>query len=580
MSLSDSFSRRGTRLKNRYYARRAQAQEAAKGFVYQPEPRTIGSFARGRQLVAGNLLFAGYLVESQDTGLWEVESPDAAFDSERHGFAWLDDLAAVGDGAARAKAQKWVWGWIKAHGRGGGLGWSADLTGRRVIRWVNHALFLLSGKGREDTEAFYRSLSAQTWYLAQRWRSARPGLPRFEALAGLIYAGLALQGREELADPAVKALAEECGSQIDAQGGLPTRNPEELLSVFTLLTWAAAALHEAGRGVPEAHSKAIERIAPTLRTLRHSDGSLARFHGGGRGLEGWLDHALAASHVAEAQADGLAMGYARLSARRTSVIIDASAPPRGAASGNAHASTLAFELTSGRRPLIVNCGSGETFGLEWRRAGRATPSHSTLCIEGHSSARLAQPQRGTGFEALIEAPVQVPFDRSETPEIFRFQGGHDGYSRQFGLTHARTLDLSYDGRSLMGEDMLLAMDPAATKRFERTQAAFSLKGVGFDIRLHLHPDVDAALDLGGAAVSMALKSGEIWVFRHDGLCELKLEPSVYLEKTRLKPRAAQQIVLSGRATEHKTRIRWTLSKAQETADAVRDLNRDDPEIFD
>ncbi len=580
MSFFDRLAVRGAQVKNRYYAYRAQREEAAKGFVYQPEPRTIGSFARGRQLVAGNLLFAGYLVESQDTGLWEVESPETTFDAERHGFAWLDDLAAVGDSAARAKAQKWVWGWIEAHGQGGGLGWSADLTGRRVIRWVNHALFLLSGKSREETEIFYKSLSAQTWFLSRRWQSARPGLPRFEALTGLIYAGLALQGREELADPAIKALAEECEAQIDNQGGLPTRNPEELLSVFTLLTWAAAALHESGRSVPPAHTAAIERIAPTLRTLRHSDGSLARFHGGGRGLEGWLDHALAASHVAASQTDGLAMGYARLSARRTSVVIDASPPPRGPASGNGHASTLAFELTSGRRPLIVNCGSGETFGLEWRRAGRATPSHSTLCIEGHSSARLSQPQRGTGFEAMIEAPVQVPFDRTETPDCARFQGGHDGYSSQFGLTHARTLDLSYDGRSLSGEDMLLAMDPAATRRFDRAMAAFSQEGVGFDIRLHLHPDVDAALDLGGAAVSMALKSGEIWVFRHDGLCELKLEPSVYLEKTRLKPRAAQQIVLSARASEHKTRIRWTLSKAKETADAVRDLNRDDPEIFD
>jgi hypothetical protein len=73
---------------------------------------------------------------------------------------------------------------------------------------------------------------------------------------------------------------------------------------------------------------------------------------------------------------------------------------------------------------------------------------------------------------------------------------------------------------------------------------------------------------------MALKSGEIWVFRHDGISSLSLQPSVYLEKGRLKPRAAQQIVLSGRAMDYATRVRWTLSKAQETAIAVRDLNRD------
>lgn len=580
MSRYDRMARRGTRLLNRYYARRSRRQPGATEFVSQPEPRTIGSFARGRQLVAGNLLFAGYLVESPTTALWDVAAPDVAFDAERHGFAWLDDLAAVGDFKAREKAQLWVWGWIDAYGTGKGPGWSPDLTGRRVIRWINHALFLLSGRTSVQSQAFFQALSRQTWFLSKRWQGASPGLPRFEALTGLIYAGLALKGHEDQVDPALKALAEECASQIDEQGGLPTRNPEELLEVFTLLTWASAALVDAGRGVPAAQTQAIERIAPTLRTLRHSDGGLARFHGGGRGLEGRLDHALAASHVTSRHADGLAMGYARLSARRTSVIIDASVPPKGHASWNGHASTLAFELTSGRRPLIVNCGSGETFGVEWRRAGRASPSHSTLCIEGHSSARLSSPERGSGHEIMVEAPDTVPLEVSDLEDGYRFQGGHNGYERLFGLTHARTLELAVDGRGLAGEDMLLAIDTRNKRRFDKAMDAQSLGGVGFDIRLHLHPDVDAALDLGGAAVSMALKSGEIWVFRHDGTCELKLEPSVYLEKTRLKPRAAKQIVLSGRAMNYATRIRWTLSKAQETAVAVRDLNRDDPALID
>ncbi len=55
--------------------------------------------------------------------------------------------------------------------------------------------------------------------------------------------------------------------------------------------------------------------------------------------------------------------------------------------------------------------------------------------------------------------------------------------------------------------------------------------------------------MGGTAVSLALKSGEIWVFRHDGAAGLSLQPSVYLERGRLKPRAAKQIVLSGRMQE-------------------------------
>ena len=572
-----------TRFLNQLHARMAvRARGQVRGFVSSPEPRTIGSFARGRQLAAGNFLFAGSLITAPDSTPWEVEAPDAAFSESLHGFAWLDDLAAVGDGASRRAAQKWLWQWIDLYGRGQGIGWSPDLTGRRLIRWINHALFVLHGGGENapDSEAFYRSLGQQTRFLSKRWHAAAPGLARFEALTGLIYAGLSIEGLEELADPAIKALARECESQIDAQGGLPTRNPEELLDVFTLLTWAAAALSDAGRGTPQPHLAAIERIAPTLRTLRHSDGGLARFHGGGRGLEGWLDHALASSGVRKMQPEGLSMGYARLSAGRTSVIIDASPPPSGAASANAHASTLAFELTSGRRPLIVNCGSGASFGLDWRRAGRATPSHSTLSLGGYSSGRLDPPDRRTGIEALIDGPTHVPVEITPVSDGMKFQGGHDGYVLTHGLTHARTLELTHDGRAVAGEDMLLAMEDVEKRRFDRALDKTQLKGLRFEIRFHLHPEVDATIDLGGAAVSMALKSGEIWVFRHDGTSELTLEAGAYLETTRLKPRSSQQIVLTGRAINPATRVRWSLSKAQETAIGVRDLERDDPYLDD
>jgi uncharacterized heparinase superfamily protein len=188
---------------------------------------------------------------------------------------------------------------------------------------------LLNGREPADTRLFFAALSAQVRYLARRCDAAAPGLPRFEALTGLIYAGLALTGMEDHADPALEALARDCDSGIDDQGGLPTRNPEELLEVFTLLIWAAQALSEAGRPVPHAQTSAIARIAPCLRALRHTDGGLARFHGGGKGLEGRLDHALAASGIRQGPTGGAAMGFVRLQGGRTSVIVDAADPPAG-----------------------------------------------------------------------------------------------------------------------------------------------------------------------------------------------------------------------------------------------------------
>lgn len=569
MSLGATKTPKGS-LGTRWAMWRALRALPARGFQSQPEPRSIGLYAKGRQMVAGNFQFGGQVVEAKGGSIWDIAQPDPGQADDIHGFVWLDDLAAVGDSQARARAQSWLWEWIERYGSGRGPGWSPDLTGRRLIRWVNHALFLLMGRDKAQADSYFAQITAQTVFLSWRWKQAAPGLPRFEALTGLVSAGLALTGMEALVDPAVAALATECEREIDRQGGIPTRNPEELLEVFTLLTWAEKALAEAGRLAPEALIQAMERIAPTLRALRHADGGLARFHGGGRGLEGRLDQALAAAGVKPSATggQGLAMGFARMQGGRTTVIADVAPPPDGRAGASAHASTLAFEMTSGRRPVIVSCGSGAPFGSEWRLAGRATPSHSTLAIEGFSSSRLK-----TGGHALTDRAevTQMRLGAGDGgPHLF---AAHEGWAATHGLSHQRELTLSSDGRKLTGMDLLVALTPTQKARFERLMIDGRLAGVGFALRFHLHPDVDAALDLGGTAVSLALKSGEIWVFRHNSSAVLSLEPSVFLEKGRLKPRPTRQIVLSGRAMEIETALGWTLAKAQDTPLAIRDLDQ-------
>ncbi|MBI1416958.1 MAG: heparinase [Limimaricola sp.] len=566
---------------DRVHARMAARAKMPTGFASQPEPRTIGRYARGRQLVAGNFLFSGHLIEAPGRAIWDIVAEAPHIAAELQGCTWLDDLAAVGDAKARERAQAWVFDWIDRFGQGRGPGWTPDLTGRRLIRWINHGFFLLRGQEKAAADKFFLSLARQTLFLSRRWRSARPGLPRFEALTGLIYAGLSLEGMEAHVDPAIAELTRDCERQVSEGGGIPTRNPEELLEVLTLLNWAVQAQSEAGRGPPAPQLAAIARIAPTLRTLRHADGGLARFHGGGRGIDGWLDHALATAATPGIRRDDLAMGFARMAAGRTSVIVDAAPPPMGPASVDAHASTNAFELTSGRRPMIVNCGSGRSFGPDWRRAGRATPSHSTLGLAAMSSSRLGalDGHDGRKAEELVEVPDRVPAIFSRLPDGRRLEVAHNGYQRTHGLTHARTLDLSFDGRALAGEDLLTTLSDGDKARFDRAMDAARLDGIAFAIRFHLHPEVDASVDLGGAAVSLALKSGEVWIFRQDGSATMTLEPSVYLENGRLRPRNAQQVVLSGHAMSYATRVRWYLAKAQDTPDGLRDLGQNDSDML-
>ncbi len=541
--------------------RRAAKGKKPNGFVDQPEPRSIGSFARGRQLLAGNVQFTGHLLELKGTSPWAAELPTQTFANDLHGFLWLDDLAAVGSPQSRAMAQEWVMDWIALFRRGNGPGWEISTAARRLIRWIHHGIFLISNLNKAETDQFFVSIAQHTRFVSRTLSRAPTSLSGFEAAVAVLYASLTVNALGGGTTPALAAVKSLCVRAIDDGGAISTRNPEELLEIFTLLNWAQAALEQASLTPPLEITQAIRRIAPTLRVLRHSNGHLTRFHGGGRGAEGRLDQALAQSGIRASTPKDGAMGYLRVTAGTTTLIADADAPPRGPDSTSAHASTSAFELTSGKIPLIVSCGSGASFGEEWRLAGRATPSHSTLGIDGMSSSRFAPGSSGADG-ALTEVATILEAARIPAIDGTRLRIRHAGYVSSHGLTHQRTLDLTLNGQGLAGSDRLNAVSPEDQTRF-RLQS--ERRGVTVSIRFHLHPDVNAQLDMNGKAVSMVLKDGAVWVFRHDGSAQLSLEPGVYLEQGRVMPRAADQIVLAYQVNDPDVDVKWSLARVQDAA---------------
>ncbi len=548
------------------YARFTGNKPVPKAFSTHPEPRSIGSFAKGAQLLSGNYLFAGELVEAGNLSLWAITPASVGFQREQHGFAWLDDLVAVGDNKARNLAQKWVFEWIKIFGRGKAVGWQPGLTGRRLIHLCSNAVFLLNGLDDKNSKKIFKSMGRQTDYLSKRWRSAQVGLHRFEALTGLIYAGLSLEGREHILQPAIKALGQQCSRHISKDGGIPSRNPEELMGVFALLTWVVKTLTENGHAPDKRILAAMQRIAPTLRGLRLGNGALVRFHGGGCGLDGLLDQALADAQIKDRATEKLMMGYERLSAGRLSLVADCAAPQtRGAL---AHASTLGFELSSGRRPMIVNCGSGERFGGGWPRACRKTAAHNCLQIEDASSAGFA-----TSSDVLQNGPDMVTSNRAQDLTGVWMVATHNGYASKYGLIHERRLFISVDGRELSGEDKLRAADKKQQAQFVKSVIDAPSAGLSYMVHFHIHPDIDASLDMNGYAVSLTLPSNEVWVFRQNGGL-LDLQDSVFLDHKHLRPRPTKQIVVSARAIDYKGQVTWNFLRAADGGRNTRDIVAD------
>lgn len=150
------------------------------------------------------------------------------------------------------------------------------------------------------------------------------------------------------------------------------------------------------------------------------------------------------------------MGYDRLTAARITLLVDCASPPDLPVSHHAHASTLAFEMSSGRHPIVVNCGAGRKFSTEWERKCRATVSHNTVAIEKISSSRISP--KGvvskTFGERLLDTPANVTRSRKADLQGNWLLATHDGYVEDYGLVHQRRIFLSPDGREFRGQDSL------------------------------------------------------------------------------------------------------------------------------
>ncbi len=540
------------RIRNWLWARRAGLGPRPETSPTLPDPLPFGEADRGAALVAGRWPVAGREIALGGASIWAAALVDAELIAAREGCGWLDDLAALGTRPARTLARTWVQDWARRCGTGRGPGWRPELTGRRAMRWVAHARTLTDGLEPRAIETFWRALSTQQRYLARAWPHAAPGLPRLAALAGLVWTGRVLPHSGHAA--AVSRLGDLAREAIGTEGEVGSRSPEELAETLALLVWTARLLEDAGAAAAPAHLEAIVRAVPVLRQLRMGGGYLPRFHGGGEGDPIAIDKALAELRLEAQPKARLPMGYARLTGGRVVVTMDGARPPRGPWAVGAHASALAFEMSVGRQPVVVNVGPGGRFGGDWAQLARTTPAHSTVDVAGASSSRFAE-------GALTAGPTLVSVRQAQDATGMWLLATQDGYVESHGLLHERRIFVDARGVEARGEEILSVTDARARVAFDR--AARSARGrLEFAARFHLHPDVAVELDPGPQVALLSLPGGEVWELRAGG-GDVTIEESIFLGAAWAGPRPTRQVVVRAEVVEYLGQVTWSFGRVVE-----------------
>jgi uncharacterized heparinase superfamily protein len=503
-----------------------------------------------REILHGQFGLGGSIAFLRGRSPFDIAAPNPTWERELHGFGWLRNMSAAADDNAKNTAQLLAAEWALRFGAGGGVAGEPAVAARRLISWISHAGLLLEGTDRTTYETITTSLSRQISLLAGCWRDAADSYSRLLALIALMFADLSVTGHSRQLKDVEATFAAELSRQILPDGGHVSRNPGLLVELMLDLLPLVQCFTARDRKHPQALLEAVASIMPMLRFLRLGDGMLARFNGMSIPAAAGLGTVLAYDDGAAAPLkEARASGYARLARSQTILLVDVGTPPPLAAAGEAQAGCLSFEMSSGSRLLLVNCGIPGPAGADWYPAARATASHNTLCLAEKSSSKLVTHRRieGTASGAPIKHPDQVDWHVEEVDGGLALEAYHDGYHRRFGLIHARRLFVSADGRHIEGRDQLDGLRQKVRLRVD----------LPFAIHFHLHPDASCSLAKEPNAADISLPDGQRWRLKADGAA-LSIEESSYFAYS-AGPRPALQIVLRG-ATYGECEVNWVIAR--------------------
>lgn len=505
-------------------------------------------------ITAGYFAFGGRIVNASGRSPFAIDPGDgqgsdhsAAWQRALCGFGWLRHLRAADQPAAGARGRALVTGFLDAHARPSqAVAWEPRVTARRMLAWLSQSPVLLAGADRAFYTRFMQSLAAHRASLAQRLSGGLAGEARLPVALALAEYGLCAADSVALLRAGTAALASEIDAQILPDGGHIGRNPQTLIDLLIDMLPLRHAYAARGIQAPPQLLNAIDRMMPMLRLFRHGDGALALFNGMGITAPELVATILAYDDArAQPVTNARYAGYQRLEAEGTIVVVDAGAAPPQVFSTQAHAGCLAFELSSGIRRIIVNCGAPEVARANAREASRTTAAHSTLVVDDTSSCRFATNAGLARFvrDEILAGPTVVTAERGQDDAGTHLFLSHDGYAARFGLVHHRELTLSPDGGRLEGRDRL---EPVG----KRTAGA-----VPYALRFHLHPSVKAHANEDGTAVRLDAPDGEVWLLESDMPAEV--EPSILFASAG-GPRATLQVKLA--ADTSRPEVRWTLQR--------------------
>jgi len=417
--------------------------------------------------------------------------------------------------------------------------WEINTLSKRIISWIANSQLTYEDTSEEYKIIFNKTILKQVNHLINEINRSEIVDDKMIGCTAIILTGLSYN-HEKFLTYGLNLLKKIINSSFDNEYFPKSRNIRQLVFYLKYFILIRELLKESLNEIPDYLDEIIFYIGKAYTFSWSSIKESLLFNGNHDSDLSDFDKYLSLYKYKFTSDKHELGGYSILKNKNIIIAMDVGSTPDKKYSENYQSGPLSFEAIYKGNKIICNSGYFQNQNNKLNNISRSTVAHSTLILNNKSATTFKKKNRKTILDnGLKSFNNNIVFEKN----FWSIKASHNGYQKEFGTIHERTLEFFPESNKILGKDKLI-------KKKNYISASF-------EIRFHLMPNTKVTKIQDNRTVLIELENSGWRFFTNDGLIDV--ETGLYFGKKNTYSEN-QNIFISGNTQKDDQIIEWEISK--------------------
>ena len=503
-----------------------------KALTYKPSLKILGSIAKYEKT-------KNKIEDFETDKIWEVNKLSYKDYKKLNNFFWLFSVDLK---SSKKICISIINKWIESNQKYNDNLWEIDTLSRRIISWITNSQLTYDEGDKIYKEKFNSIIFKQINHLINEIKRSDNYHDKLIGCSAIILTGISYNDEKYL-DFGLELLKKIITSCFDTEYFPKSRNIRQLVFYLKYFIILREFLKESSNEIPGYLDEIIFHLGKGYNFVWGSVKQSLLFNGNHNSnledFDVYLDYQKY-SFKSEKRDLG---GYGILKNKNVILGMDIGTAPESKFSENYQSGPLSFEAIYKGRKIICNSGYYQNTKKNLNLISRSTAAHSTLILNNNSIVSFKKNFKNKILNKLNFNTLNKNIVCEKNYWLIKCS--HDGYLKNYGTIHERSLEFFPEKNKFVGTDKLIK-----NKNFIPTN---------FDIRFHLMPTTKVTKTQDKNIILIELENSAWRFYSVNGSIDVETglyfgNKNNYLEN--------QNIFISGLTEKDDQVIKWEITKIE------------------